>query len=308
MNNLSVRKVWSVIKWNLCKYILGKKTILCKVQGNLMHLDLINEGISRVLALQGIREADHTKIMKDELQYGMAVLDIGANIGYYPLLEASHVGVEGKVYAIEPDLRNIELLRDNVRVNNFQNIVDIYNMACSNKNGKEKIFLAKKTNLNTFASKDDHKFLAEHLIDRTEEISVTTVDKFLEEKSAKIDFVRMDIEGYEVEVFQGMHNTLQSAKAGFKVLFELHPQAYSENHSLAKELEKFFQWGFRTKIVISAGEARPKKFVELGYEPEEVIHCDGFDRGWYGNIKNEDTIQLTCYLPKVSRYVLLEKT
>ncbi len=111
MKKLDSKKLWNHFRWQLHKHLLRKKTILCKVQSNWMYLDLVNEGISRVLAIYGIREADHTQIMKRELKSGMAVLDIGSNIGYYPLLEASLVGTKGKVYAIEPDPRNIELLK-----------------------------------------------------------------------------------------------------------------------------------------------------------------------------------------------------
>jgi len=117
----------------------------------------------------------------------------------------------------------------------------------------------------------------------------------------------MDIEGYEVEVFQGMRKTCKNAKSGFMILLELHPNLYSEKRSFAKELEKLFQLDFRAKIIISAGEPTPKKFDDLGYIPVRKIESDGFIRGWYENIENKDVPGLTCYQPKISRYILLEK-
>ena len=63
--------------------------MLRTVQGNKMFLDLQRAGISRTLAIMGIREADHVELMQEELKQGMVVVDIGANIGYYTLMAAS---------------------------------------------------------------------------------------------------------------------------------------------------------------------------------------------------------------------------
>ena len=43
------------------------------------------------------------------------------------------------------------------------------------------------------------------------------------DKKRELDFVRMDIEGSEVEVLEGMKRTLKAANPGFKILLELHP-------------------------------------------------------------------------------------
>ena len=50
------------------------------------------------------------------------VLDIGANIGYYALIESQLVGLNGKVYAVEPVQGNFELLKKNVHLNNLENV------------------------------------------------------------------------------------------------------------------------------------------------------------------------------------------
>mgnify|MGYP000099478185 CR=1 FL=1 len=65
--------------------------------------------------------------------------------------------------------------------------------------------------------------------------------------------------------------------------------------------------GYYAPILISAGEAQPQKMKELGYEPKKIIPSDGFLRGYYDNIKNDDLVALTCLKPKSSRYVLMQK-
>ncbi|MBN2169133.1 MAG: hypothetical protein JW738_07800, partial [Actinobacteria bacterium] len=83
---------------------------------------------------------------------------------------------------------------------------------------------------------------------------------------------------------------------------------YSEKRSFATELEKLFNLNFKAKIIISSGTSNGReKFADLGYTPLREIKSDGFIRGWYENIKNEDVFELTCYPPQMSRYALLEK-
>ena len=72
-----------------------KGFILMEIIGNKMYLDLADEGISRELMLDGIREYLNIADVKGELKKGDVVVDIGANIGYYALLEAQLVGDEG---------------------------------------------------------------------------------------------------------------------------------------------------------------------------------------------------------------------
>ena len=47
----------------------------------------------------------------------MQVLDIGANIGYYVLIERNLIGKKGKIVAVEPVDENIELLKKNLELN-----------------------------------------------------------------------------------------------------------------------------------------------------------------------------------------------
>ena len=91
------------------------------------------------------------------------------------------------------------------------------------------------------------------------------------------------------------------------VFLELHPNAYTSSRSFASELEFLMSHGFYAKVLISAGEAVPPKMKELGYEPKKIIPSDGFMRGYYDDIKNDDLVELTCTQPKSSRYVLLQK-
>ena len=94
------------------------------------------DGIGRALYVYGSRELDHKWMLTEELFPGNVVLDLGANIGYYAIMEAKIVGSSGKIYAIEPDPRNIEILKKNIKLNNIDGIFDLEEGAISNEDKK----------------------------------------------------------------------------------------------------------------------------------------------------------------------------
>ncbi len=295
------------LSWFISKIILRKSIILSKLKEFEMYLDLVTPGISKTLFVHKTREDDMIQVIKEVLKPGMTVIDCGSNIGFYPLLEANILKNSGAIYAIEPDQRNYKLLEKNITLSPYGKIIKPYEMAVSNQNGVSKMFVAEQSNLNKLSSKDDKTFSKRHVVDGTVDVKTITMDDFCNHENIIPDFIRMDIEGFEVEVFQGMKNLFTNAKSGFMVFLELHPHAYSEERSFAGELEKLFKLGYFAKIIISAGEPIPAKYKELGYTPTKEIESDGFIRGFYENVKKEDVISLTCYQPKTSRYILLEK-
>ena len=60
-----------------------------------MILDLHDKGISRALWLFGDRELEHKYLLEKVIKPGMTILDIGSNIGYYPLMELNLIGKKG---------------------------------------------------------------------------------------------------------------------------------------------------------------------------------------------------------------------
>ena len=295
------------VDWFLAKRIFRKRTYKRRLKDFEMYLDLITPGISKTLAVYKSREDDMIQVIKEELKPGMTVIDCGSNIGFYPLLEANILKNSGSIYAIEPDSRNYNILKKNVELCQYGTTIKPFQMAVSNQNGVSKMFVTEQSNLNKLSSNDDEIFSERHSVDSTVDVKTITMDDFCNQESIIPNFVRMDIEGFEVEVFQGMQNLFSDAKSGFMVFLELHPHAYSEERSFARELEKLFDIGYFAKILISAGEPIPPKYKEFGYTPKMEIVSDGFIRGFYDNVRNEHVIPLTCVQPKASRYVLLSK-
>jgi FkbM family methyltransferase len=149
----------------------------------------------------------HTNLLHE----GDTVLDIGANIGYYALLESKLVGETGTIYACEPVYENFRLLCNNVMINKATNI-KVNSFAFGSKNGKGEIFVTQRCNCCTLRRNSQT-----NIID-VQQVPITTVDTFLKGKQTPT-LIRMDVEGYEYEILKGMTETL---KEDMMLLIEVH--------------------------------------------------------------------------------------
>lgn len=205
-----------------------------------MMLRTDDKGIAKDLIIDGVRERESTKMVRRIIKKGAVVIDIGANIGYYALLESKLAGSEGMIYAIEPSPENVRALKKNLRINNRKNM-RIFELAIGDKQGKAVMNISPHSNLNTFVSQEGREVVGKI------NVPMTTLDAFLKGKKHP-DFIRMDVEGYEYNVLKGMKKTLQ-AKKPFSFFIEVHFHIMSKSQSSAvlKTLEKN---GFETVKVV----------------------------------------------------------
>jgi len=211
--------------------------ILKDVNGYKMYLLKDDPGLSRVLAKHGIWERATTAIVMKMIRPGMTVIDVGANLGYYALLESRLVGPKGKVYAIEPVAQNYEVLVKNIELNKAHN-VKAFRLAMGSVNGCMEMLLSCNSNHGTFM---DASLFSNFYTERMEKIGrnkvqmeMLTLDKFIEDQGIeKVDLIRMDVEGYEVEIVKGMAETL--VKLSPQLLIELH-FVHFENERLLDQM------------------------------------------------------------------------
>ena len=222
----------------LLSYFSNKSEIVKDIQGNKMILSLKDFGISRELALYGFHEKNSTRQIKNILKPGMKIVEVGANIGYYALIEAKLIGKSGIVYAFEPSPNNFEFLKRNIALNKYKN-VEIYKKAIGPETGTSKFFVANRSNLSSLIKREDWASLYND--NNCIDVAVIKLDEFLKDK--KVDLIRMDIEGYELEVLKGLKDTLSSYDAPQYFFIEihselLHKQDYSAGGTI-RYLENF---------------------------------------------------------------------
>ena len=154
--------------------------------------------------LSGGVETDERRFVEGILQPGMNVLDIGAHHGLYSLLASRKVGAGGRVLAFEPSPRErLKLLR-HLRLNRCRN-VQVQPCALGSAQGEADLFVVKSfsTGCNSLRPPDTPE-PAQML-----RIPVLTLDACLrQEKMDRVDFVKLDVEGGEMEVLKGAADLL----------------------------------------------------------------------------------------------------
>jgi FkbM family methyltransferase len=193
------------------EFVTSRLKSVARVQGHKMFLDPRDH---LNLFFNGIYEPFETQIVKTEIRKGDIVLDIGANIGYYTLIFAKLVGPEGKVFGFEPDPANFALLKKNVVANHYHNVI-LVNKAVASKTGKIQLYLSDDIG--------DHRIYDTGDGRKVIEIEAIRLDDYFNQGNARVDFIKMDIQGAEWEAIQGMSLLLQKNK-NVKIITEFAPK------------------------------------------------------------------------------------
>lgn len=132
---------------------------------------------------------------------GDTIIDCGAYVGQFSILASKIVGSEGKVISLEPDPFNFNKLADNIKLNQVENIIALNNGIWNEKCRLKFV-------------QDDHastigKCIDENSIDEPISVEVLTLDSLIQELDLKkVDFIKMDIEGAEIEAIKGAEHLL----------------------------------------------------------------------------------------------------
>jgi len=165
------------------------------------------------------------KLADEEIFYraldlsGCSVVEVGAHIGIYTLWFSNAVD-KGQVIAIEPNPQNFNFLRKNITKNGFKNAVAL-NLGVGSEKGNL-WFVSPRYNTAKGTFKQDKQELTAKSSVKTirKFIQVKTFDQVVSECGVKVDFVKIDTEGFETQVIAGMTKTLENNKP--LLYFEIH--------------------------------------------------------------------------------------
>jgi FkbM family methyltransferase len=284
-----LKAIYFVVLTGIARTI-GVKTMKKRVFDYSLYLDTSDKGLSRTLFLFGRREIDHYKMLQEILKPGMQILDIGANIGYYAVMESLVVGSEGKITAIEPMLPNIEMLRRNVALNNATNI-NVIHGAVSESTGTGKMFMSTHSNLHTF-HRDGSAF--DYLESIPVDVPIMTLRDAGEQSGSRPELIRMDVEGHEVEILGQLIDLVREDVMTPRVIFETHLSRYKAENDFAPVLNGLFELGYRVSVAASSSKTGTARLRALGYEGGTPFYSDFGERALFRNISNEHAVDLIC--------------
>jgi FkbM family methyltransferase len=141
----------------------------------------------------GTWEPKTTEYVNKNLKAGQTFLDVGANVGYYSIL-ASKLGA--KVLAFEPSLNNRTLLEKNIKDNDCE--VQVFSQALSNKNGSAILY--------TDTTPGQYSLMGSGKGEKVETIKWDNLNLPVP------DFIKIDTEGNERYVLEGMQSVLNTDK------------------------------------------------------------------------------------------------
>lgn len=172
--------------------------------------------IGRSLRIYGEFAGTEVDAMLTLLRPGMAVLDVGANIGAHTLAFAGAVGPSGEVTSIEPQRHCFHLLCANTVMNQHQN-VNCIRAAAGDVPGSCRVPVLNPTKRLNFGAFDLSMEAGEGLV--ADDVPIVTIDGL---NLGKCDFVKVDVEGHEVKVLRGAAETIARFRPVFYV--EVHSQ------------------------------------------------------------------------------------
>ena len=197
--------------------------------------DLIGVSILR----SGAWQPEIWDSISPDLHEGAVFLDVGAHIGYFSMKAAVRVGKTGRVLAFEPNPETLKLLRDNVTANQAWNVI-VEPVACTDREQMLTLYAAARINTGASSLARQNANISLTEAPRSYVVRGRPIDDVVRELNlARVDAMKIDVEGAEVSVLRGAGATLQRFHP--KVVIEVVAQQLASFHTTPEELASVFR-------------------------------------------------------------------
>ena len=145
-----------------------------------------------------------------KVQSGDVIIDAGANCGHLSIFFSKLVGLKGQIFAFEPDKFNIERIEKNIKLNkDLINNIKILDLLLWDKNEFIDFYEAGTVGSSAVWMPD-----SEHCVKK----QAVKIDDWVKQNAIqKLDFIKMDIEGAEIEALDGCVETIKNLKPNFAI-------------------------------------------------------------------------------------------
>ncbi|MCW5923567.1 MAG: FkbM family methyltransferase [Saprospiraceae bacterium] len=192
------------------------------------------------------------KFIIDQLSSGDTFVDVGAHFGYFSLLASKLVGSNGRVFSFEASKNNFAVLRQNTQLSDN---IRCFHKAVSDTSEPIQFFefpvLFSEYNTLDATQFENEKWFAKHKPERNI-VEALTLDEFVENEQLQPKIVKIDVEGAEYRVLQGMKKWLDTNRDGFIVMEYLSPERHNTQHKKAAEWMR--QIGYGTFLLDKDGQ------------------------------------------------------
>lgn len=207
----------------------------------------------------GVYEPETSEAIYRFVKPGMHVVECGACCGYHAMNLAKAVGATGKVYCFEANPDLIPILSTNLEMNGYLGIAEVINKGVWESDGQLPFPVLrhglgtaslKATNSNPEVELSRLRTSKENT-QRLVTLDVVSLDRFFAGK--KLDFLRMDIEGAEIEALKGATAILRDQDVS--IIMEWTPENGRKDES-DWIYENLTSLGFRLYRLLTSGPER----------------------------------------------------
>jgi FkbM family methyltransferase len=229
-----------------------------------IHVDPSDYAVGHTLARTGRYEPEVTATLRKVLAPGATFIDIGANVGWFSLLGASIVGPSGHVIAVEPNPRNVALLRESVKDNGFENI-DVLPVALAERPG---VAALETDGSNGRVIPIDGP--PPETMEASFVVATYPLDELLEDLgTGRVDVIKIDVEGAEPLVLLGATKTISQRRP--LLISEFYPMALdcSPWGNAADYLAMLRAFGYRLSVIGHDMTLDDDGIISLANRPEK---------------------------------------
>ncbi|TSA36836.1 MAG: FkbM family methyltransferase [Porphyromonadaceae bacterium] len=175
--------------------------------------------ICRTLKYKNKNDKGGIAYLLSTIREGDTVFDIGAHKAGYLYFMIKKAGIKGNIFAFEPQILLYQYIVKLKRLFNWTNVT-IEHLALSDKAGRVKLYIP--SDRNSQASSPGASIVKLDYpggIGSTEEVDTETLDSYCTRHGIRPDFLKIDVEGNELRIFNGGLSTLRKCKP--KILVEI---------------------------------------------------------------------------------------
>ena len=172
--------------------------------GNGMKIRVVwTDVIGYSIAVDGYYDFPIVRVIQKLLKPGMTFVDVGAHVGQYSLLGSDLVGMEGTVHSFEPEPETFGLLQHNVLMNGLHN-VHLIRCALGESFKEVKLYVARPDNIGQTSLRQPNNFSGVQV-----QVQCRTLDDYAgEHRIDRINLIKIDVEGAELDVLLGARGVL----------------------------------------------------------------------------------------------------
>lgn len=214
------------------------------VWGGAVHAPTLDRAVAAWLLKAGMMGRAERRFFQSVIESGHVVVDVGANQGVFTLLFSRLVGDSGRVVALEPDPSLFAALDQNCRVNVAHNVTRL-NVAAGDTPGQGILHCSR-------FNRGDNR-MTDSLRGPAVPVEIVTLDDVVPE--SRVDMIKIDVQGFELNVVRGMQAILDRSPA-IRVLFEFWPTGLRHAGSPPGALLDFFTTRGFALFVLSGSKPR----------------------------------------------------